>query len=136
MEETDRHTGIRVHSTESVTVGKSVTVTGTMATTPGGERYIEATSVTTDTGTAIKPLAANSRALEADLMEGLLVKVAGTVATVGSNYYTITDGYTKDGTPVETKIMTGSAPGVTTGQFVTVKGIASYDGTRVILQVP
>ena len=136
IEEPDRSSGIRVASTTAVSVGQAVSVTGTMATTPAGERYIEATSVTATAGTPVKPVASNTRNLAEYIMEGLLVKTAGTVRTVGADYYTIADGYFKDGVEVETKVVTGTAPGVTPGSFVTVKGAASFDGARVILKVP
>ena len=94
IEESDRDAGMRVSSTVPVVVGQSATVSGAMSTTPGGERYIDATSVTTASGTTLGPLATNTRNLATGLMDGLLAKVFGTVRTVGADYYTIADGYT------------------------------------------
>lgn len=136
IEEPTRFAGIRVKSSTPVTPNKTVSVAGVMATTEYGERYIEATSVTLGSSAECGPLGATTGTITGDLMEGLLVKVAGTVKSVGSNYFTISDGYIKDGAEVELKVFTGGAPGVTAGSFVTVTGIASYDGARVVLKVP
>jgi len=136
IEEPTRFAGIRVKSSTPVTPNKLVSVAGVMATTEYGERYIDATTVTLGASATCKPLGATTGTILGDLMDGLLVKVAGTVKSVGSNYFTVSDGYVKDGSEVELKVFTGGAPGVTVGSFVTVTGVASYDGSRVILKVP
>ena len=138
IEEPARFAGIRVASTAVPLVGNSVGVTGTMGTTLGGERYINATNVIALPGTALGPLGTNTKTLAGTIMEGLLIKTAGTVRTVGANSYTIADGYYLGGAEVQTTVQTGTGgpPGVTVGQFVVVKGVASTQGVRVILAVP
>jgi len=138
IEEPARFAGIRVASTAVPLVGNSVGVTGTMGTTLGGERYINATNVIALPGTALGPLGTNTKTLAGTIMEGLLIKTAGTVRTVGGNSYTIADGYYLGAVEVWTTVQTGTGgpPGVTVGQFVVVKGVASTQGVRVILAVP
>ena len=136
MEETDRSAGIRVSSVTAVAVGNSVVVSGALAETAGGELYIEASTVTPSDGTTPPPLAANTKTIADSLMNALLIKTAGTVRAVGADYFTIADGYYDAGAEVQTKVLTGGAPGVSVGEFVVVKGVASYDSGRVILKVP
>jgi hypothetical protein len=140
IEEPDRSAGIRVAWTGATpNLGQPQAVTGTKATTPGGERYIIAGNVIgREVFTPIRPLGTNTKTLAAPIMEGLLIKTAGTVRTVGANSYTIADGYYLGGAEVQTTVQTGTGgpPGVTVGQFVVVKGVASTQGVRVILAVP
>ena len=138
MEEPERFAGIRVAFVDLLPplVGQSVDVSGTIQTTPGGERYIAATSVVPDDGEPVPPLGTNTRALAQPLMEGLLIKTAGTVGWVGADFFTIADGYVEGGIQVDTTVKTGGPPGVVPGTFVTVEGVASYEGARVILRAP
>jgi len=133
IEEPDRSAGIRVESTAAVDVGRVVTVTGTVATNAYGEKYIIATSVTTGIKSPVGPLGMNLTNASSPLATGLLIRTAGTVKAVGSNYFMLTDGSTFG--PV--KVYTGGAPAVTPNTFVTINGIVSLDANGVcILQVP
>jgi hypothetical protein len=136
VEELDRFAGIRVHSTTPVSVGQSVTVSGKVETTLQGERYINATTVIAGSGTVLGALGANTRAILDYEMEGLLIATAGTVKGLGPDYFTISDGYLEYGFPVEIRVKAGGPSGVGLGDFVVVRGIASYDFGRVILKVP
>jgi hypothetical protein len=136
MEEPERFAGIRVASATPVAVSNRVTVSGTLGTTPGGERYINATSVVVEPGDPLPPLGTNTRALAEAVMEGLFIKTAGTVRSVGLTSFTIADGYFEGGVEVQTTVMTSFLPGVNVNDFVTVLGVASTEGSRIILRVP
>jgi hypothetical protein len=60
----------------------------------------------------------------------LLVRLAGTVREVGSNYFTIADGYTTGGVEVATKVIVGTAwptPTPAPGNFIIVTGVVTKD---------
>ena len=108
-----------------------------MDTTAGGERYIAAAEpVFLGDGSALGELGANTRILSAGLMDGLLVRASGTVRWVDTDSFTIADGFFSAGAEVRTTVKTGAAPGVAVGDFVSIEGIASREGSRTILRVP
>ena len=68
-----------------------------------------------------------------DLATGLFVRTAGICTSVMPTYFTINDGSTLG----DVKVILGAPAGLTPGQFVEVKGIASLESYgRVILLVP
>lgn len=126
----DRANGIRIQGSIAPAAGSIVCVTGTMATTAGGEKYIAASGVSQTGIGAVTPVGANNKTLKTDLIGGIHVKAYGTVVpgSLSANSYILSDGSDENGIPV----ITIGAPTVTEGDFVTVTGAAGYDAGRVI----
>jgi len=151
VEEPDRSAGIRVHKAyHLVTPGTVVDVGGTIQTDPtSGERYIEATTVsTTGTGT-VAPVGLNNRDLggggfggqqgaagAAGLNNmGLLVKAWGQITQLGTNRYSLSDG-----AGVDVVLLTlgpinipGSNPPqpVPDGTYINVTGISTCEKDQI-----
>ncbi|HUV06074.1 MAG TPA: Ig-like domain-containing protein [Armatimonadota bacterium] len=130
IEEFNRASGIRIEGSITGAEGDVVSVSGTMQTTGGGERYIQVDSMSTTGSAETRPLGANMRTLKTDLMSGLYVTAWGRVSlgSVTSSSFVINDGSDAEGL----MIRTASPPSVAEGQFVVVTGAAGFDGVRVI----
>jgi len=130
VEEQDRTCGIRIETGSTTAPGKLATVTGTMRTSAGGERYIQASSLTPGSSFAAKPLGCTNRDLRRALMDGLYVTAWGTVTDVPEtgNYFILSDGSDSSGI----RVITPASPTVSEGQFTTVTGGAGWDGERVV----
>jgi hypothetical protein len=148
IEKLDRSSGIRVDNnglSGNRGVGSAVSITGSMQTTPSGERYVLATRVARSGSTGVKTLGTTNRAIQADRkVEGQLVRLSGTVRAVSDDpaYFTIGDGYSADGAEKPTKVivLAGSIPSATytVGSFVSVNGVVSKESAteRVVLLRP
>lgn len=129
MEEPDRSSGIRIDMVDHwCWPGELDYVKGVMATDPvTGERYIlgESTNWFGTAPTEIRPFAMANKSLTSGgaLPVGMLVKTWGTVKSVETDGYTISDG-SGDGVKVVTE---GILPSV--GTFVTVTGPLSGEPT-------
>jgi len=130
IEEPTRASAIRIEGTISPNEGDLICLAGTMQTTPGGERYIQITDITTCGAGTVGPLGATNRALRLRLMDGLYVGAWGEVRSVSvpGHYYYISDG--SDDTGI--KIITPGEPTVTPGEHVRPSGAAGWDGARII----
>ena len=130
IEETDRTAGIRVEGAVEASAGNIVSLSGIMATRPGGERYVLVDEMETIEEGTVEPLGMNNRALADDAVCGLRVRAWGKVkpGSITSQSYVVSDG----SNPAGIRVITHSAPGVNENQFVTVTGAAGLIGTRVI----
>lgn len=131
IQEPDRTCGIRIQGDIEPAAGTMVTVSGTVQTTVGGERYIQLGSMQSTGAAEAKPLGANNTAISRELMDGLYVRLWGVVkrGSITSNSFVISDGSGTDGI----KIITEGAPEVTEGEFVTITGAAGVDGgSRIV----
>lgn len=91
IEEPDRSCGICVWG--DANVGDVVDVSGTVNTENGEKTIINASTIQRSSTTPLEPLGTVNRGLWTGLSAtGLYVKVWGSVAEVGGNYFTITDG--------------------------------------------
>ena len=151
VETVNRSSGIRVEqSTPVVRRGQSVRVAGTMRTNSDGERYVEATQVTTQGFGSIAALKVNERTLGGGDWYynpingagqqgtksgfgmnniGMLIKVIGTVTSSGTDYITVDDGSCLQGdtpgvTGVKVILPSGAEP-LPNGTMVSVIGISS-----------
>ena len=133
-EDADRDAGIRVQpqAPDNLNVNDLVQVSGTMATTAAGERYIANAVVAPPSGAAtVQPLLVNNRTVQEDaLIVGELVKTPGKVLDAGdSTYFTINDGYYKSGdpNPFPTRVVIVGDPVsiVALGEIVAVTGVVS-----------
>ena len=131
VEEQDRSSGLRIQGVIPVSTSNLVSLVGSLATTSGGERYIELSEIVPGAPTSIRPLGVNSRDLLTGLMDGLYVSTWGIVkpGSVIGNSYVIAD----DPDDVGIKVLTQGAPTVTPGEFVIVTGAAAYDNGRLII---
>jgi len=124
IEELDRSAGIRVQGTASA--GDQAEIQGTVKTI-NGEKTIVADSVTSSpSGQVIAPLGITNRAIGNGLSAtGLLVRAWGRVDSVGSGFFTMTDG-----SGASLKVY-GSA---TQGDYVAVTGAlgAELDGGSTV----
>jgi hypothetical protein len=128
IQEPDRTSGIRIQGYISGYEDQIVdTLSGTMMTTPGGERYIDVSNMYCGAYADVLPLGANNKAIRSDLMNGLLVKAWGKVISIGYDSYVISDG-SDEGLTVRTQ----GTPTVGQDQPVAVTGAAGYDNGRVI----
>lgn len=131
IEEPDRSSGIRVEGLGRAYQDAMLSsISGQLATTKSGERYISLYNCRCQTSGASTTLAlgANNRALRTDLMSGLKVRAWGVVKSIDAETqsYVISDGSDPDGIKVY-----GDCP-VGVGESTVVTGAAGYDGTRVI----
>ncbi len=146
IEEADRSSGIRVVATSiqgTLARGKTIEVTGIMATTAAGERYIDqATAVVTGTPSLLGALGMNNKSMGGSTLGtpplgqygvpggsgtnniGLLVRVWGRVKVAGS--VTTLD----DGSAVSLTVDTsGLASPPANGTYTVITGISSLYGT-------
>ena len=132
VEEADRSSGIRVQGSIAPAADSLVNFAGIVRTTPGGEKYIELTSISGAGAGAVRPLVSNNRNLRSALVTGLYVKAAGVVMTgsLTDTSFIISDG--SDGTGIG--VVTSGIPAVSEGDFVIVSGAAGLDGSRIIYQ--
>lgn len=130
IEELGRASGIRIEGSISGAEGDAVSLTGTMQTTDGGERYIQVDSMSSTGSAETRPLGANIRTLKTDLMSGLYVTAWGRVVpgSVTSSSFVINDGSDAEGLVIRR----ASPPSVKEGDFVIISGAAGFDGVRVI----
>ena len=133
IQEPDKPIGVRIEGPSAapldVAEGRLVSLMGTMATTAGGERFIQLGTLSPGDYAELKPLGANGRSIETDLMGGLFVRAWGTVRSVGLDSYVISDGADADGILVHTY----GTPTVTEGAIgVAVTGAAGWESARVI----
>ena len=133
IQESNRPVGIRIQGASEVPLdvaeGRLVSLMGTMATSAGGERFIQLGTLTPGDYAELGPLGANGKSLKTNLMGGLYVRAWGTVLSVGLDSYVISDGTDASGILVHTY----ETPTVTEGQVgVVVSGAAGWEGTRVI----
>ena len=132
VEEADRSSGIRVQGSIAPAADSLVNFAGIVRTTPGGEKYIELTSISGAGAGAVRPLVSNNRNLRSPLITGLYVTAAGVVMTgsLTDTSFIISDG--SDGTGIG--VVTSGIPAVNEGDFVIVSGAAGLDGSRIIYQ--
>ena len=132
IEETDKSTGIRLEGLNNInpnTIIKSLT--GTIETTPEGERYINlSTCIPDGNGFLVTPFGANNPTVKTGLMTGLKVRVWGTVKSIDSDSYVVSDGADTNGITVY-----GQCP-VSKRQFTSLTGAAGWVGGRVIYAIP
>ncbi|MCC6484843.1 MAG: S8 family serine peptidase [Armatimonadetes bacterium] len=143
IEETNRSSGIRVATAQTLQEGDSVTVRGTIQTL-NGERFIDASSVTVNLSgnPAILPLVMRLSSLGGGALNpntpgvhtgyglnniGLLVKVGGQVESVSADSFTINDGSSYNSDPVTAKVLCGTLAKPAAGDFVTVTGISTME---------
>lgn len=137
LEEPNRSRGIRVESTDTFTVGKNVYIGGIVGTKPSGERYIH--SATKGSESAADPVGSMATTVKSigkvgPGNVGMLMRVAGTVASGGAGYVYINDGsLAGSGLKLITSSLT-TPP--TPGQFVTVTGIVQLEGTSPASAIP
>lgn len=146
IEEQNRSSGIRVVATTitgTLARGKTIEVTGKMATTAAGERYIDqATVVASGTPSLLGPLGMINKTMgglnvgNPPLGQygvpggsgmnniGLLVRAWGNVTSFGNGYVIIDDG-----SGVSLRVDTTAAPTTPTSGYVTVTGVSSLYGT-------
>jgi len=146
IEEDDRSAGIRVNSSETVSRGNKVTVTGTLGVTAGGERCIEATNVAIEPQNALvpDPLAMDNPTVGGATLDpegyspgitgakgpynkGLLIMSWGRVTEADGNYY-ICDGskvgdYQSADDPI--RVVAPASITLAVGDYVVVTGISS-----------
>lgn len=131
IEETDRTNGIRIEGTITANQDDLVNVVGTLKTKAGGERYIEVSSVTPGGTESVRTVGTTNKALRDTILDGLYVTAWGSVkaGSITANSFVISDG-SDDGI----KVVTEGAPGVSAGQYVSVRGAAGTDtdGSRVV----
>lgn len=138
VEAADRSAGIRAMAVYPFPSGQIVDVQGTLGTLPSGERYLSDTTIDQNygPGALVAPIARISalgtfppgRGLET---VGLLMKTAGTVSSVGSGFFMLTDG---SGTIKVDTASSGSAP--TVGALAEVTGIVYLEGSSPESAVP
>ncbi len=131
----DRSGGIRLDATGTIAgdlwvgAGDAINITGVVASTPEGEKYIDTEIVEwlADTRPA-DALAMNSRTARTTMAQGLFVKLAGKVTSVDTDSFAIVDG---NEPPIT--VYCGDLPKPKVDQFVRVRGVISTDGTNPIL---
>lgn len=151
IESQDRSGGIRVHGTlptappmAVIGVGDRVSVDGVMATTTGGERFIEtalpqhsiARLMDLDTNGNPIPQSASLRPLDALGMNnrdaakapGMFVKIWGKVKSVGADNFVISDGSAE---PI--KVVSGTLTKPDADTTVRVRGVMSKDESGPVL---
>jgi len=129
IEEPNRVSGIRIEGSFDAVDGSLVCLRGALRRTSGGELYLDADLVTPHGPGSVAPLGANNRFLSSSLADGLSVAAWGWVLAepIGNTFF-ISDG--SDGVGI--KVIVDGAPGVSAGDFVTVRGAAGFDGARII----
>jgi len=127
--EPDRSSGMRIEGTISDASDRSVvSLTGVVATTPGGERYIDVRSLTVSGEEDTRPVGVPVRALDSRMMDGLCVRAWGRVYDPGASSFVLSDGSGSQGVIV----ITPEPHGFAEGAVVSVTGAAGWEGRRVI----
>ena len=137
IQQPDRTSALRIHCpgmAPDVGPGDLVVVQGKMATTPQGERFIEATTfnrVTLDASKRpIDAIGMNNRDAASAKALGLYIKTWGKVTEVETDYFTISDG-----SPVPIEALCGPLEKPELDEVVRVRGIASRDASGPVLLV-
>ncbi len=128
LETTDRAAGLRFEGEVDAQPGDLVTLTGSMGTTPGGEKYVQVRSMTVVGTGQIGSLGMNGGNLLEPMVDALLVRVWGQLVpgSVTDNSFRIT---TFNG---EVEVRTNAPTSLPEGEIITVTGAAGYDNGRVI----
>ncbi len=126
IEDTNRTSGIKIVSSNIVSINDTVQIIGTLGTL-NGERYISASQITYTGATAnpIRPLGMNggSYSAQAPMKLGLLLTLWGEVTSGGDgSYFYIEDG---SGSSVEVLVPDGVTP--PTSGYVACTGICRVD---------
>lgn len=133
IEMDDRSSGIRAESANPFVTGSTVTVQGTLATKPSGERFLDNASVLDETLVVpVSPLTTRAANLGPAAgvsvrsfgTVGLLMRVAGAVTGVGEGFFTLSDG--SGSVKVD---MTSAGANPVQGTFAIVTGVVQLDGT-------
>lgn len=132
VESADRAAGVRLEGLISGSEGDTVSITGVLKTSAGGERYILVDTMASQGTGSVVPLVVNETAVRDRLADGLRITHWGYVkaGTIGSASYEIEDAVSGD----IIKVRTSGAPAVAEGEFIVVTGAAGYDGGRVIYE--
>lgn len=139
------NSGIRVASGEQVAVGDAVQISGEMATSPQGERFIDyATVSVTGSGTTLVRLLSHKSlggpgyvGGSGIITEGLLVCIYGRVSGTDfmDNYFLVDDGSQVDAADVQAGVKVINTPYVLVpGQFCLVTGVVTpelKEGKRI-----
>jgi hypothetical protein len=134
VQDPGRAAGVRCESPAAFPRGHRVTVQGTLATKPSGERYLQGAIITADasSGEAVS-LGARNRSLGSLTLDGagpgnvgLLVRAWGRVESQQANYFVLNDGSSPRGIKVSTASLTAPLPAT---PFVEVTGILQLEGT-------
>jgi len=132
VQQPDRSSGIRVETGSQATEGTLVTVEGTLATKPSGERFLQEAQILSPTpGTSAIPMGARCSAIGSSGVGpgnvGLLMRSWGRVTSAGEGFVTVNDGSLPgDGLKVTAPV------GVmlpVTGTMVGVTGVVQLEGT-------
>jgi len=127
IEEPDRASGIRVEGAPGgIAVGDTVSVSGTLGTTAGGERKIDATSITNVAGAPLGTVGANNKTIKDFMMVGMYVRAWGAVTPGASGTFTLDDG----SGPIK---CIGAVPA---GPYANINAVVSYDNGFVLIVVP
>lgn len=128
VQEEDRSSGIRVRTSDLVSVGDRVDVTGILSTS-GSERFLDKASVYLKShGSRPRPLGMPARNIGGVGLDnsGLLVKVFGRAGLGGTGWFYVNDGSVQSpGLRVRCDGIAPPAPGT----VVRVTGISTFDGT-------
>lgn len=151
LEDPDRTAAIRVESASSfdANAGGAAMVKGLLKTNAAGERYILTNApsilVIGDPNAFVpagpKPFGVNTKSVQEDSKTvARLVTVGGTIRTIAGDksFFTIADGYYKDGSEVETKVVIEGRSKIgwfNVGDFVQVIGVVSKASaaTKVVI---
>lgn len=129
ISETDRSSGMRLQGSISGAEGEqTVSLKGVMATTLGGERYIQVQSASSTGPGSLEPVGTVIRALQDRIMDGLNVIAWGSIVEPPSaNSFVLSDG---SGATV--RAITSHPHGMSEGTVTSACGAAGWDGGRVI----
>lgn len=131
IETTGRTSALRVQKTGLTGIGSgdNILVSGKMATSAQGERYISATAATfVNTALPLDAIGMNNRDASSAKSLGMFVKTWGKVSSVGTDNFVISDG-----SPAPIKVMCGTLNKPTVGQSVRVRGAMSVDASGPVL---
>lgn len=129
--EPDRSGGMRVQGDIPASTSKLVSLVGSLASTSGGERYIQLDEMVSGDPASLRPVGVSSRDLLTTLLDGLYIRTWGTVKpqSVTDNSFVITDGPDDGGV----RVVTQGTPTVTEGTLAIVTGAAGYDNGRLVI---
>lgn len=133
VEDAERTGAIRVQAnlptgTGAVGTGDIVTVSGTVATTAAGEKYVDGAVNKVSGALPLVALGMNNTAAAGVKAQGMFVKVWGKVSAGDATSFNITDG---SATPI--KVMCGSLTQPAPGSTIRVRGVMSVDASGPIL---
>lgn len=128
IEEQNRSSGLRIQGVIPTGAPSLVSLVGSLATTSGGERYIQLSEIESSGLASVKPVGVSVLARS---LEGLYIKTWGTVkpGSITGNSFVIADGLDDLGI----KVITPGTPTVTSGAFTIVAGAAGYDNGRLVI---